>query len=363
MQQFSGELTEWIPFWESFCTAIHDNPTLTPCSWEIQLSTLTPQAYCTRCHCWFVTFSRQLPRSNLNSGEAFGSNLCITAKHMDVIMCFAVVTSPNDLKSLRGLYDGIELHTRNLKSLGVTWTCMVNCWPQSVLMNKLPHGLQLLVSRQINEDDWRLDTVMKEPAEEIQDCERATVFHAHSRVKYNGVRETLTELRPRYWLIWGRNFVRKSLAHCVICKRFEGHAFSPPPPPPLLSFCVSEAPAFTYTGVDLAGPLYVNMFRYDANEIVRICLYICCVIRAIHLEIVMELTTQAFIRCLQHFTARRGIPVKILLDNGLTFKAADKMMSCIINHPTFKEYFTGACVHWTFNLKNPPWWGRIFKGM
>ena len=34
-------------------------------------------------------------------------------------MCFAVVTSPNDLKSLRGLYDGIELHTRSLKSLGV----------------------------------------------------------------------------------------------------------------------------------------------------------------------------------------------------------------------------------------------------
>ena len=30
MQQFSGELTEWIRFWESFCTAIHDNPTLTP---------------------------------------------------------------------------------------------------------------------------------------------------------------------------------------------------------------------------------------------------------------------------------------------------------------------------------------------
>ena len=189
------------------------------------------------------------------------------------------------------------------------------------------------------------------------------VEDAHSRVKHSGVKETLTELRARYWIIRGRSFVRRILSHCVICKRFEGHAFAPPPPPPLPSFRVSKAPAFTYTGVDFAGPLYVKVSSCDASEKVWICLYTCCVIRAIHLEIVTELTTQAFIRCFKRFTARRGIPVKILSDNRLTFKAADKMISSILNHPTVKEYFTGVRVQWTFNLEKAPWWGGIFERM
>ena len=82
----------------------------------------------------------------------------------------------------------------------------------------------------------------------------------------------------------------------MICKHFEGRAFAPPPPPPLPSFRVSEAPALTYTGVDFVGPLYVKVSSGDASEKVWICLYTCRVIRAIPLEIVTELTTQAFIQ-------------------------------------------------------------------
>ena len=29
IQPFSGRLTEWIPFWESYCAAIHENTNLT----------------------------------------------------------------------------------------------------------------------------------------------------------------------------------------------------------------------------------------------------------------------------------------------------------------------------------------------
>ena len=58
---------------------------------------------------------------------------------------------------------------------------------------------------------------------------------------------------------------------------------------------------------------------------------------------------------------RRGPPVKILSNNGHTFKATDKMMSSILNHPTVKEYFAGVRVQWTFNLEKAPWWGGIFE--
>lgn len=59
------------------------------------------------------------------------------------------------------------------------------------------------------------------------------VRNAHCRVKHNGVKETLTELRSGYWIIRGRSFVRKVLRQCVLCRRYEGKPYRPPPPPPL----------------------------------------------------------------------------------------------------------------------------------
>ena len=59
------------------------------------------------------------------------------------------------------------------------------------------------------------------------------VKDAHQRVFHDGVRETLTEIRSRYWIVKGRSLVRKLIHHCVICCRFEGLPFSSPPPPPL----------------------------------------------------------------------------------------------------------------------------------
>ncbi len=42
------------------------------------------------------------------------------------------------------------------------------------------------------------------------------VHDAHARVKHNGVKETLAELRSGYWIIRGRSFVRKILNQCVV---------------------------------------------------------------------------------------------------------------------------------------------------
>ena len=141
------------------------------------------------------------------------------------------------------------------------------------------------------------------------------VCECHEIIKHGGVKETLAELCSRFRIIKGRNFVRKALHRCVICWRFNGTPFAPPLPPPLPSFRVSETPPFTYTGVDFAGLLYIRGFERSK---VWICLFTCCVVRAIHLEIVSELTAQAFIRCFKRFTARKGLPHKVISDNAFS---------------------------------------------
>ena len=59
-----------------------------------------------------------------------------------------------------------------------------------------------------------------------------TVFvrDAHTRVKHNGVRETLTELRSRYWIVHGRSFVRRMRRMSSLNSREE--RISPPPRKP-----------------------------------------------------------------------------------------------------------------------------------
>ena len=65
-----------------------------------------------------------------------------------------------------------------------------------------------------------------------------------------------------------------------MCRRFDSRPFQPPPPPSLPGFRVQEAQPFAYAGVDFAGPLYI----VNASDTkVWICLYTCCVTRAVHL--------------------------------------------------------------------------------
>ena len=157
------------------------------------------------------------------------------------------------------------------------------------------------------------------------------VKHAHEKVMHDGVKETLTEVRARFWIVQGRSFVRRIVHKCLLCKRFEGRPFQSPPPPPLPKLRVAENPPFTYTGVDLAGPLQIKASKATRDCKVWVCLYTCCVVRTVHLEILTHISTRTFLRSLKRFTSRRGIPKQFISDNGTTFKGAAKLLKSVIN--------------------------------
>ena len=93
------------------------------------------------------------------------------------------------------------------------------------------------------------------------------VREAHDRVRHNNrVKETLTEIRTKFWIVKGRSLVRSVIYHCVVCRRFEGPACRAPPPPPLPEFRLREEPPFSFTGVDFAGPLYIHSFGLTCDQ-------------------------------------------------------------------------------------------------
>lgn len=188
------------------------------------------------------------------------------------------------------------------------------------------------------------------------------VRSAYVKVRRNGVKETLTEVRVKYW-IEGRSLVRSIIQRCAVCRTFEGRPYCSPAPPPLPEFRVSEAPPFSTTGVDFAGPLYIRTHDLVKSNKVWTCLYTCCVTRAVNIDIIPDMSTETFICSLKRFCARRGMPCRSISDNGKTFKAAAKVIKGIITDEEVKQYLSHISVKWLFNLAKAPWWGGVFERM
>ena len=113
------------------------------------------------------------------------------------------------------------------------------------------------------------------------------------------------------------------------------------------------------TGVDFAGPLYVQL----AGQSVRtyVCLFTCGSTRAIHLELTSDLTASSFLLAFRRFVSRRGLPFKMMSDNAKTFKSASQDITKIKKSPQVKQYLTNRRVEWDFIVEKAPWWGGFWE--
>ena len=92
------------------------------------------------------------------------------------------------------------------------------------------------------------------------------VTEAHQWVQHNKVKATLTEVRSRYWLVKGRQFVRNLIYKCVTWCHLERRPYSSIPPPPLPDFRVKQSQLFSCTGVDFTGPMYVKVHNTTGGK-------------------------------------------------------------------------------------------------
>jgi len=184
---------------------------------------------------------------------------------------------------------------------------------------------------------------------------------AHHTVQHAGVKETLTQVRSQYWIVGGRSLVWSIIYKCVTCRRYGGQPIRAPPLLPLPAFRVNEAPPFMFTGVDYAGPTFVHAQKDNSTCKVWICLFTCCVTRAIHFELVLDMSAPTFLWCLKCFAARQGFPRRFVSDNGKAFQVAAWTLRDITMQPEFTRYFNKVGVEWISNLEKAPWWGGIFE--
>ena len=158
--------------------------------------------------------------------------------------------------------------------------------------------------------------------------------------------------------------VKWIVGKCITRKRLEGKSYGRASQADLPEFRVRQAAPFSQVGIDFAGPLFVKQDQGgNYSSEVYIALFSCCVTRAIHLELVCNLSAETFLRCLRRFAARGGVPSLIVSDNAKTFKAAEKALRKLYNQTRVKSGLGTKRITWRFNLERAPWWGGFFERM
>ena len=97
----------------------------------------------------------------------------------------------------------------------------------------------------------------------------------------------------------------------------------------LPAICTNPTPPFQSRGVDFAGPLICRQGGQRRPTKVKsyACLFICFSTEAVHIELVSELTSEAFLATFCWFTARQGFPSDVYFDYGLNFIRANKELA------------------------------------
>ena len=148
------------------------------------------------------------------------------------------------------------------------------------------------------------------------------VRYYHEILGHAGREHVLSFIRQHFWIIQARSLVRHVLRRSIDCrKRNELSMTQLMDDLPKERLTPYDRP-FTYTGVDFFGPFYVKRGR--SSEKVYGCLFTCLNSRAVHIEDVSSLGTDAFIQAFRRFISNRGCPKEIWSDNGTNFVGADK---------------------------------------
>ncbi|XP_063446815.1 uncharacterized protein LOC134726347 [Mytilus trossulus] len=151
------------------------------------------------------------------------------------------------------------------------------------------------------------------------------VQHFHAQVKHQGRHFTEGAIRAEgYWITGSKRLVSSVIHHCVPCRKLRG-CLEVQKMADLPTDRIEPTPPFTNVGVDAFGPWSVIHRRTRggcSNSKRWAILFTCLTTRAIHIEIVEEMSSSAFINALRRFIAIRGKVSVFRSDRGSNFIGA-----------------------------------------
>jgi hypothetical protein len=188
------------------------------------------------------------------------------------------------------------------------------------------------------------------------------ILNCHLECGHQGINYTLSKLREHYWILRGVSAVKSILRRCHTCRRFNGR-----PGEQVTCYLpttrVNTEDAycrypFASVGIDLFGPFHVSLGPRTRGRKPEAlykrygCIFTCMRTRAVHIEVVRDLSSDSFMQAITRFVARRGPPVEICSDNGTNFRGSSKEVVDAVKKwisDDVPNRLANAKIQWRFN--------------
>ncbi|CAK1590149.1 unnamed protein product [Parnassius mnemosyne] len=149
------------------------------------------------------------------------------------------------------------------------------------------------------------------------------IADAHKNTLHGGPQLMICYIQVKYWILGAKQSVRSYFRKCLTCAQNS---------PNTQTQLMGQLPAarvtpirpFKCSGVDYAGPIQIRTAKGRGHKSHKgyICLFVCMATKAIHLEIVTDLSSQGFLQAFKRFVSRRGHCSDLWSDNATNFTGA-----------------------------------------
>ncbi|XP_055842658.1 uncharacterized protein LOC129909610 [Episyrphus balteatus] len=191
----------------------------------------------------------------------------------------------------------------------------------------------------------------------------------HKGNLHPGVSATFAIVRQQFWILGCRNSIRKIVFHCKRCFKLRKGTTSQLMGD-LPSQRISQSRPFSHTGCDYVGPFNIKFSRGRNPKTSKayICLFVCMATKAIHLELVSDLTSEAFLAAFRRFVSRRGLCSNVYSDNGTNFQGArrclNEMHKLVLSEAYNEDVATSLAkdnIAWHFIPPSSPHFGGLWE--
>ncbi|KAF0703339.1 Integrase catalytic domain-containing protein, partial [Aphis craccivora] len=189
------------------------------------------------------------------------------------------------------------------------------------------------------------------------------INHYHLTFLHAGPKLVISMLRQKFWIMSDRDAVRRTIFSCIPYTRHK--AKHPIPSMGILPEArVQLHRVFSRVGLDFGGPFLVKECkrRNIRTTKVFISVFICMAVKAIHVEVVSDLTTAAFLAAMDRFVARLGVPTELYSDCGTNYVGAARQLKTLLADTEVQNQLSSRIEYtWHFNPPAAPHFGGLWE--
>ena len=188
------------------------------------------------------------------------------------------------------------------------------------------------------------------------------VSDCHLACKHLGLQTTLNMVRLKgFWITKARQTVKNIIESCLICKKYNSFTFNYPKFTNYTQAQMDFFRPFKHTGVDFTSHFWIKDGSVEKK--MYILIYTCLNIRAVHLDLLPDMSTQSFLSSFMRFTKIYGIVDFMYSDNARTFALGGNAIENSLISDEFQEHMRINNIKHVRLPLYAPWMGSAWERM